>query len=1138
MLGARSDEGSSKLATLVASAASQHTASSVSTLESGQAESSNSAATQLGPSKQRTRMRRLILGVVALGLASHVLIHSYASQLADTGQLLRFVKPVASNNAARVGVALTQPKVAGSSAAARAQIAVRSRSCGAKLSVLVIHEHHLKPIGSDLRLLGIIRQLRALGHTVSLLFRGKTPADQRSPPTAELASLLGATSGETEYVLTSTDRPPQPPAIFEYSDLESFSVIARQGWFDAVLCPLWFWRDPMASAAELLLPTLALHAPPGQRPFIAALSDDAHSAKALMMAEWESGKERKELWEGKAKTLPPRQRAVYSLADAVVHISEADANLEKAMFNSSCAHWRVLRMSPRGVHSTADDKAPMTSEAAEAAKPAAEARQLQQQQQQHAPGDALTASTSLRFGFIGNGITPTNHLAVQWFLKSVWPSVRRALPGARLRLVGYAPDDRPKRGQNLECAPSSSPVRCGWAWSTSYAGHEASGGVDELGFISDEAMLAELLTWRAMVVPILRSTGVNTKILPALQWGVPIVLTSVAASPLRIPTTDDSVALIADSAEAFSAQLQRLHAQPELAARLASAALGHWAALLEEDKTASDLANLLSLACDVVRKPEAARPIPQPIAAAAPSELRADLSSARRVPPASKCFTGGPSRRVAHLVAVPLPGAQGAGGGSIQDGGGGGSNDDGVDGGGSNSADADGDDDNAGGDENDDGGSYGDFPPAIVVEMHSAAASEAAVFLAHAAWQAVCSHCSLRCVHSRGGQEPPRDWDILIEHEMTASPNQLATHLIAASKAMDPRPLHVVHSPAAQFPAALGMYWTRGGVLASISHSERASARLALLLEAGGFDTTRVHTLGLEPIANGTRGAGLLGATWRALLGSIGIKPTEVGPLVSKIERLRLQLLGAAPSWQGCWKDSKQERQSATGPRTFGHTTLACATACYGSPYFALQNGGQCFCRSAAPTNASRRVSSTNCGTVCPTEEGKLPARLCGGGWRNALFENPLGFVPHPGKISTVTSRASTRASTAGSQNAHSHDHHGHSGSSGGNGNHKSQGSHRAASSSAQASSSKGSSSTRHAQSSTKKSHGSNASSKKMSTGSRHHGSSHGASSKSKKKGSSKSHHHTDSAGSKKSGKRAAKSRSKSSSSKSKTSKK
>ena len=49
-----------------------------------------------------------------------------------------------------------------------------------------------------------------------------------------------------------------------------------------------------------------------------------------------------------------------------------------------------------------------------------------------------------------------------------------------------------------------------------------------------EQMLAELRSWRAMVVPILRSTGVNTKLFPALQLGVPIVLTSVAAS-VRLP---------------------------------------------------------------------------------------------------------------------------------------------------------------------------------------------------------------------------------------------------------------------------------------------------------------------------------------------------------------------------------------------------------------------------------------------------------------------------------------------------------------------------------------------------------------------------------------------------------------------------
>ena len=59
--------------------------------------------------------------------------------------------------------------------------------------------------------------------------------------------------------------------------------------FDAILCSFWFWRDPMASTAELLLPTLALHAPLERRPFLAILSDDAHSAKARSGEEWRVG---------------------------------------------------------------------------------------------------------------------------------------------------------------------------------------------------------------------------------------------------------------------------------------------------------------------------------------------------------------------------------------------------------------------------------------------------------------------------------------------------------------------------------------------------------------------------------------------------------------------------------------------------------------------------------------------------------------------------------------------------------------------------------------------------------------------------------------------------------------------------------
>ena len=91
-----------------------------------------------------------------------------------------------------------------------------------------------------------------------------------------------------------------------------------------------------------------------------------------------------------------------------------------------------------------------------------------------------------------------------------------------------------------------------------------------------------------MVVPILRSTGVNTKLFPALQLGLPIVLTSVAASPLQLPS-DDSVALIADTAPVFIRQVIRVLTQQEEAARLASASLAHWTAMLREDATASEL---------------------------------------------------------------------------------------------------------------------------------------------------------------------------------------------------------------------------------------------------------------------------------------------------------------------------------------------------------------------------------------------------------------------------------------------------------------------------------------------------------------------------------------------------------------------
>ena len=271
---------------------------------------------------------RFLVLLAVLSVSIHLTLYLFASRLGEVlaagkqaAATQRLVDPSDSRGSGGV-LPLRPPPGAGSSVG----------GCEERkgLSVLLIHEHHLKAIGSDLRLLGLLLQLREQGHRTSLLFRGRTPREERSPPTSELYRIIGAEDLGDPLALGGQATPRTPPSIYEMQDLHGLVALAKQGWFDAVLCTFWFWRDPAPSAAELLLPTLLTHAPAGRRPFVAVLSDDAHSAKAAMMAGWEHVEERKALWRGKMHSLPPRQHAVYSLADAVVHISETDARLERA----------------------------------------------------------------------------------------------------------------------------------------------------------------------------------------------------------------------------------------------------------------------------------------------------------------------------------------------------------------------------------------------------------------------------------------------------------------------------------------------------------------------------------------------------------------------------------------------------------------------------------------------------------------------------------------------------------------------------------------------------------------------------------------------------------------------------------------
>ena len=159
------------------------------------------------------RQSQLLL-LLALGVVSHLLIHAFSLQLAAAGRkavrlvttprratatpLVAPVPPAAEQTPTTISAdessapAASTAELAGAAAEARGALTTANggpivEGCSGGgfaapadfagdepitarrvLNVLLIHEHHLKAIGSDLRLLGVLMQLRSLGHTASV----------------------------------------------------------------------------------------------------------------------------------------------------------------------------------------------------------------------------------------------------------------------------------------------------------------------------------------------------------------------------------------------------------------------------------------------------------------------------------------------------------------------------------------------------------------------------------------------------------------------------------------------------------------------------------------------------------------------------------------------------------------------------------------------------------------------------------------------------------------------------------------------------------------------------------------------------------------------------------------------------------
>jgi glycosyltransferase involved in cell wall biosynthesis len=146
--------------------------------------------------------------------------------------------------------------------------------------------------------------------------------------------------------------------------------------------------------------------------------------------------------------------------------------------------------------------------------------------------------------FIGSLDWPPNIDAVRWFRVSVWPQVRREVPGARWLIVGKHPPADILR----------------WP--------EDDRSIQVTGFVEDVRPF--LLQASVVVVPLRSAGGMRLKILEAMAAGKAVVSTPVGAE--GIAATPNESIVIADADPKFAGQVIRLLQTPLERKRIGKAA--------------------------------------------------------------------------------------------------------------------------------------------------------------------------------------------------------------------------------------------------------------------------------------------------------------------------------------------------------------------------------------------------------------------------------------------------------------------------------------------------------------------------------------------------------------------------------------
>jgi glycosyltransferase involved in cell wall biosynthesis/SAM-dependent methyltransferase len=166
--------------------------------------------------------------------------------------------------------------------------------------------------------------------------------------------------------------------------------------------------------------------------------------------------------------------------------------------------------------------------------------------------------------FVGTYQHPPNCDAVIYFVREIWPRIRREIPGVRFFVVGS------EVTKDVEALSGD--------------------GVEVLGFVKDLTPL--LRGCRLSVAPLRYGAGLKGKIATSLQAGLPCVSTSIGAEGAGL--TDGKELLIADGREAFVDAVVRLYNDPGLWSRLSREGFEYTKRSLSIESNVRRVADLLS----------------------------------------------------------------------------------------------------------------------------------------------------------------------------------------------------------------------------------------------------------------------------------------------------------------------------------------------------------------------------------------------------------------------------------------------------------------------------------------------------------------------------------------------------------------